>query len=145
MRHETWVDKQIREAQERGDFDNLPGQGGPIPGAGQPYDEGWWVKGLLIREETAGAALPESLQLRREVERLPAVLPTMRSEREVRDAVSQLNARIEKYLRMPTEPFARLSVVDAEATVAEWRAKRHAGRRTAAPSAQRKRRWWWQR
>lgn len=35
---ESWIDRQIREARERGDFDNLPGAGKRIPGLDQPYD-----------------------------------------------------------------------------------------------------------
>ena len=34
--HESWVEKQIREAQERGEFDNLPGAGKPLSGARRP-------------------------------------------------------------------------------------------------------------
>jgi hypothetical protein len=30
MSFESWVDKQIREATERGEFDGLPGAGKPI-------------------------------------------------------------------------------------------------------------------
>lgn len=29
---ESWIDRQIREAQERGEFDDLPGAGEPIKG-----------------------------------------------------------------------------------------------------------------
>jgi hypothetical protein len=49
-RWESAIDKQIREAQARGDFDNLPGTGKPLPDIDQPYDENWWVKNLLQRE-----------------------------------------------------------------------------------------------
>ena len=41
---ETWIDKQIREATERGDFAGLPGAGKPLPHLDQPYDEMWWIK-----------------------------------------------------------------------------------------------------
>ncbi|MEV4218944.1 DUF1992 domain-containing protein [Nonomuraea sp. NPDC049725] len=44
MQFESWVDRQIREAQERGEFDDLPGAGKPLPGADKPYDEHWWIK-----------------------------------------------------------------------------------------------------
>ncbi len=33
---ETWIDKQIREAADRGEFDNLPGAGKPIPDLDKP-------------------------------------------------------------------------------------------------------------
>ena len=45
---ESWVERQIRVAQERGDFDNLPGAGKPIPHYGD--DELWWVKGASPRD-----------------------------------------------------------------------------------------------
>ncbi|WP_030566480.1 DnaJ family domain-containing protein [Streptomyces aureocirculatus] len=48
---ESWVDKQIREAEARGDFAALPGRGKPLPhDDGAAYDELWWVKRKLARE-----------------------------------------------------------------------------------------------
>lgn len=46
MAFETWIDRQVREAEERGAFDNLPGAGKPIPDLHKPYDENWWIKRL---------------------------------------------------------------------------------------------------
>ena len=46
---EPIVERLIREAAEAGDFDQLPGQGHPLPGAGQPDDPLWWVRGWLER------------------------------------------------------------------------------------------------
>lgn len=45
---ESAVDRIIREAMEAGEFDNLPGQGRPLPGA-DPYDdpETWAARNLL--------------------------------------------------------------------------------------------------
>ncbi|HVD28538.1 MAG TPA: DUF1992 domain-containing protein, partial [Mycobacteriales bacterium] len=43
-RWESVVEAQIRQAQERGDFDDLPGKGKPIPGLDDPDDEQWWIK-----------------------------------------------------------------------------------------------------
>jgi DnaJ family protein C protein 28 len=34
---ESWIDQKIREAQERGDFDNLPGKGKPLALTPNPY------------------------------------------------------------------------------------------------------------
>jgi DnaJ family protein C protein 28 len=34
---ESWIDQKIREAQERGDFDNLPGKGKPLDLTPNPY------------------------------------------------------------------------------------------------------------
>jgi hypothetical protein len=59
--YESVVDRKIREAQERGEFDDLPGQGKPLPDAGQEYVEDWWLNDLARREDLSGA-LPEHLR-----------------------------------------------------------------------------------
>ena len=47
---ETWIDRQVREGMERGEFDGLPGHGQPIADVDRPRDELWWVKQKLARE-----------------------------------------------------------------------------------------------
>jgi hypothetical protein len=124
-RYESIVDKQIRLAQERGEFDNLPGAGKPLPGRGEPDDELWWVKGYLRREGlSAEPLLPTSLQLARQVERLPETVRGLGSEQLVREAVSELNRRIAEYLRAPSGPHVRLGPVDPDKIVQDWRAGR---------------------
>ena len=57
--HETvpdFVERQIREAQERGDFDGLAGHGQPLPGLGAPDDELWWIRRKLRDEHLTGGA-----------------------------------------------------------------------------------------
>jgi len=51
---ESAVDKQIREAQERGDFDHLPGQGKPLPLGAWRGD--WALAHHILRQ--AGETLP---------------------------------------------------------------------------------------
>lgn len=51
-RFETMVDRIIREATERGEFDDLPGRGKPIPGAGTVDGEGWWIRRWVERNRT---------------------------------------------------------------------------------------------
>jgi len=46
---ETFVDRMIREAVERGEFDDLPGKGKPIPGVGTADTEGWWIRRWVER------------------------------------------------------------------------------------------------
>ncbi len=54
---EKHVDRLIREAMERGEFDDLPGKGKPIPGAGIKDDEYWWFRRWVKRNrEDADAA-----------------------------------------------------------------------------------------
>ena len=45
----AYVERLIRDAMEEGEFDDLPGEGEPIPGAGTPDDEYWWVRRWLKR------------------------------------------------------------------------------------------------
>src|SRR5574340_164000 len=119
---ETWIDRQIRMAQERGDFDNLPGAGKPLTGLGDVDDELWWVRRYLHREGLpTDALLPTPLQLRREIERLPDTVRDLPSEQAVRDVVAELNLRIVAWLRAPTGPQVPVGRVNAEHVVARWR------------------------
>ena len=143
---ENWIDKQIREATERGEFDNLPGAGKPIPGRGEPYDETWWMKGLIHREGLATAGmLPTSLRLRKEIEDLPETVRRLPSERAVREVVTKLNVRIADWLRAPTGPYARIDTVDPETVVAEWRKARPAAADPPAAKEPAARASWWRR
>lgn len=122
---ESWIDKQIRLAQERGDFDNLPGAGKPIPLSGDVDDELWWVKGYLRRENLPfDALLPTSLQLRKQIERLPETVRGIPSEDAVREIVHQLNLEIVAWLRAPSGPRVPVSPVDADEVVSQWRMDR---------------------
>lgn len=46
---EQFVDRLIRQAMERGAFDDLPGKGRPIPGQGEVDGEGWWIRRWVER------------------------------------------------------------------------------------------------
>ena len=110
---ESWLDKAIREAEQRGEWDTSASAGKPIPGAGTPYDEDWWLKAYLAREDAAAdGMLPASLLLRRDLERLPRSVRTRRSEWQVHETVRQLNERIESWLRRPTPPHVTVAAVD---------------------------------
>ncbi|MGK8509046.1 DUF1992 domain-containing protein [Nocardia asiatica] len=155
---ESWIDKQIREAAERGEFDNLSGAGKPIPGAGTAYDEDWWLRGYLRREGVSGdALLPPSLVLRRDIEHLPEAVRDSMTEREVRATVSELNKRIVEWLRMPEGPYVPIAPVNADEIVAQWRIARETVRPASSPlsgrstptarasaevTARPRRRWW---
>lgn len=120
---ETWVDRQIREAEQRGEFDNLPGAGKPIPGRGEPDDELWWLKQYLARERLT-MALPTSLRIRKEAEDILLRVTKERGETRVRRIVAELNDRIRAEIRTPTAgPPLRLGPLDVEAVVAAWRAR----------------------
>lgn len=59
------AENRIREAIAQGQFDNLPGEGKPIPGIDDPYDELWWFKQWLRREKIR-EVLAEGLKRRSE-------------------------------------------------------------------------------
>jgi hypothetical protein len=54
-RQEAFVDRIIREAIERGEFEDLPGKGKPIPGAGTVDGEGWWIRSWVDRHRRSDA------------------------------------------------------------------------------------------
>lgn len=120
---ESWVDRRIRLAAEAGAFDDLPGLGKPIPDHGS--DENWWLRSYLDREGLSGEALlPESLQLRREAERLPGRVDDAATEAEVREIVGLYNRRVAEYLRFPEGPPVPVHTADPEELLARWRAAR---------------------
>ncbi|MHC5051495.1 MAG: DnaJ family domain-containing protein [Planctomycetota bacterium] len=121
MSQETWIDKLIREAEQRGEFDNLPGAGKPIPGLDKPYDELWWVKQLLVREKLS--LTPATLALRKDVEETLRRIGRAKSEETVRRLVEEINARIAEVNRKVTSgPPSTLAPLDPDAVVRRWRA-----------------------
>jgi hypothetical protein len=125
----TWVDLQVRQAMERGDFSDLPGAGKPIPDLGREHDPDWWIKKLVERENIA--VLPPSLQLRKEDRALDDRLDKVTRDAEVREIVEDFNKRvIAARYRLPEGPPLVTMPRDVEATVAGWQERREA-RRTA--------------
>jgi hypothetical protein len=121
---ESWIDAQIRIAQEEGAFDNLPGAGKPLPnllGPEQGLD--WWVPQLVKREQIS--MLPPSLELLRRIEKELAAIETLEDEAAVHRRVAALNAEIAKVNATVMEgPPTRLGKLDAEQVVARWRRSR---------------------
>jgi hypothetical protein len=119
-----WVDRQIRDAEERGEFDDLPGRGKPLPRRTGDVME--WVAEKLRAENTdTKALLPPSLVLRKELEDLPERLAAVRSEAKVREIVNDLNTRIKREILVPSGgPPLLARPVDVEDAVARWRERR---------------------
>ncbi|MGA7098207.1 MAG: DUF1992 domain-containing protein [Acidimicrobiia bacterium] len=63
---ESWpiAERLILEAIDRGEFDDLPGAGKPLPERGRPYEELWWVRRWLERNESAGIFGEDEARLR---------------------------------------------------------------------------------
>ena len=93
---EKWVDQQIREAQERGEFDNLPGTGKPIDLAPNPYAQGQELSFKILKD--AGFA-PEWIELdkavRNKVQAARAALLRQWQWREAR--LRELSGRSDKW------------------------------------------------
>jgi hypothetical protein len=142
-RYESVIDQQIRKAEERGDFADLPGKGKPLPGLEGPDDENWWIRSWIRREGVPSEALlPTPLQLRKEIERLPETVRDLPTEEAVRSAVTDLNRRIAEWLRAPSGPAVPVRPVDAEEIVQGWRSTHPRPAPPPATPALTRTRWW---
>ncbi|MEU3981684.1 DUF1992 domain-containing protein [Streptomyces sp. NPDC026672] len=121
---ESWVDKQIRDAQGRGEFDGLAGAGEPLPpGTDTAYDELWWVKRKLAREGLA--MLPPALALRKEAEDALAAAYAAPSERIARQIITEVNVKIRDMMfKPPPGPPLGRKPYDVEEIVREWHRRR---------------------
>ncbi|MFT4039240.1 MAG: DUF1992 domain-containing protein [Thermomicrobiales bacterium] len=104
-RWQSWADQAISEAQERGDFDNLPGQGQP----------------LQIEENREAGDWEMAFHLLKNAEMSP---PWMELNREVQAEMAALTAIRERYCRLmtATEPGAAPMRPAARPWWAFWRA-----------------------
>jgi hypothetical protein len=122
----NWVDQLIRAAQERGEFDDLPGAGKPLRDTG-PLGEDWWVRQKIRSEDLPpDVLLPPALLLRKEVAGLPEAVRDLPTEAAVRGAVREVNLRVAAWIRTPTGPVVPVAPADPDAVVAAWRAAREA-------------------
>ncbi|WP_082592328.1 DUF1992 domain-containing protein [Phycicoccus sp. Soil803] len=140
---ENWespVERAIREAQERGEFDNLPGTGKPLRSLGDPErdDPDWWVRQLAEREHLdLSGALSPPLALRKEAATFPGSLLDLRTEASVRAVLEDYNHRVKTDRLRPgvgsTFPIWA-PLVDVDDLVEQWRTLREeqAAQRAAA-------------
>lgn len=120
---ETWVDRQIREGMEQGDFDRLPGHGKPIADIDRPHDELRWVREKLRRE--GHSHLPPTLAIRKELDVTLERIAAAGSEAEVRGLVTDINGRIRRVNSMATAgPPSTVALLDVEDVVRRWHADR---------------------
>ena len=144
----AWVELQVQQAIRRGDFDDLPGAGKPIPDLGTDHDPDWWIRRLVERERITGV-LPPALALRTEDAGLDGTLDAMGSERQVVETLEDFNARVvEARRQLAGGPPVITPLRDVEAEVERWRERRRArvaARAAAAaeqqPAPARRRRW----
>ena len=121
---ETWIDRQVREATERGEFDDLPGAGQPIPDLDKPFDELSWVKDKLRREGLT--YMSPSVALRKEGHDARLAALEARSDAEARRILEAVNQKIRNANRTGIAgPALMLVPHDVEGLIRE---RRRAGR-----------------
>ena len=147
MSFETWIDRQITAAQERGAFAELAGAGKPLPDLDREqtsYD--WALKWARRENGDVAGMLPPGLALRRERDLLPDAVPSLPSEAAVRALAEDYNDRVRAFWRRPQEgPPVVPGLADADALVLLWRATRPAPAPSPAimaPEPPRRRFWW---
>ncbi|MFH8494847.1 DUF1992 domain-containing protein [Streptomyces coeruleorubidus] len=121
---ESWVDKQIRDAETRGEFERLPGAGKPLPAdVDSTYDELWWVKRKMAREGLS--VLPPTLALRKEAEDALLAAYAAPSEQAVRKIIGEINDKIRDMMfKPPPGPPLGKKPYDVEDVVRQWRERR---------------------
>ncbi|MGW2169889.1 DnaJ family domain-containing protein [Streptomyces sp. NPDC001705] len=121
---ESWVDRQIREAEARGEFERLSGAGKPLATEMESaYDELWWVKRKMARE--GFSVLPPALALRKEAEDALEAALKAPSERVVRRIVEAVNVKIrDMLLKPPPGPPLGRKPYDVDEVVRQWRERR---------------------
>jgi hypothetical protein len=118
---ESWIDRQIRDGQERGEFDDLPGHGKPIADLDRPRDEMWWLREKLARENVT-VPLPPQLEIRKDLEAAREAIRRCTSEPDVRAIVAELNDKIRHVnSHVISGPPSTVMPLDVERTVQRWR------------------------
>ncbi len=145
------MERAIREAQDRGEFDDLPGAGKPLD-LGDTDDPMWWVRRLAEREQLDfTGALPPAVALRKEAATFPESLLDLRTEESVRAVLDDYNLRVRRDRLRPPDPRlpALLApTVDVDDLVERWRALRASSQPVvvdppvASGEARDRRRWW---
>lgn len=120
---ESWIEGQIRKAMERGEFDDLPGAGKPLPNIDQPHDEMWWLKEKLRRENLS--FLPPALAVRKELEDALSRIAKADTESAVRQIVAVINERIVQVnSRTTSGPPTSVMPLNVDDVIQEWRKRR---------------------
>ncbi|WP_295121674.1 DUF1992 domain-containing protein [uncultured Leifsonia sp.] len=125
------IENAIQQAIRRGDFDDLPGAGKPLPGLTGTHDPDWWIRRKIEREKLTGLG-PPALTLRTEHSELDATLDRLGSERAVREHLADFNRRVVAARRqLQGGPPVVTPTRDVDEEVARWAERREARLREA--------------
>jgi len=118
-----FVELTIQQAMRRGDFDNLPGAGKPLPNL-HVTDPDWWIKQKIENERITGLG-PPALTLRSENAGLDERLDAAASETAVRGILDDFNARVINARRqLQGGPPVVTPTRDIDVELARWRERR---------------------
>jgi hypothetical protein len=138
----AYVEASIQQAIRRGEFDNLPGAGKPLPDLGSSHDPDWWIRRKIQTEQLSGLG-PPALRLRVEDAELEARLDELSREDDVRETLEDFNRRvIEARRQLLGGPPVVTPTRDVDAEVAAWAGRRARRAETAPDAAPPRRRWW---
>jgi hypothetical protein len=125
------VELRIQQAMRRGDFDDLPGAGKPLP-TSATHDPDWWIRRKIEREQLTGLG-PPALTLRTEDATMDGRLDALGSERAVREHLEDFNRRVvEARRQLLGGPPVVTATRDLDVELERWRARRDARLRDAA-------------
>lgn len=130
------IENAIQQAIRRGDFNDLPGAGKPLPGLTGAHDPDWWIRRKIEREQLTGLG-PPALTLRSESAELEERLDRLGSEAAVREYLADFNRRVvEARRQLLGGPPVITPTRDPDAEAERWRERRDA-RLAAAENARR--------
>ena len=92
---ERIAEQRIREAMERGEFDNLPGMGKPLPK--DELDNVPPELRMAYKILKNAGILPEEVELRKEIYSLQQLIDACYDDEEMKGLVKQLNAKQLRY------------------------------------------------
>jgi hypothetical protein len=125
------IENAIQQAIRRGDFDDLPGAGKPLPGLTGAHDPDWWIRRKIEREKLTGLG-PPALTLRTEHSELDATLDRLGSEQAVREHLADFNRRVVDARRqLQGGPPVVTPTRDVDEEVARWAERRETRLREA--------------
>lgn len=135
----AYVETVIQQAIRRGEFDDLPGAGKPLPGVNGRHDPDWWIRRKIESERLTGLG-PPALTLRTEDAALDDRLDGMHREADVRAAIDDFNVRVKEARRqLLGGPPVVTQLRDPDDAVRAWRERRLERARRLAAEQERRR------
>lgn len=120
---ETWIDRLIRQAQERGDFAANSFHGKPIPGLGERRPDDWFAQRLMAREGVEH--LPKTIRVRKNLDLALESIAAAATEDEVRSIVAEINEQILDVNRKAASgPPSNMMPLALDRVLATWSAGR---------------------